>query len=56
MHIIKDENGNVCPHGHEHGHAHTHDGVCQEGCSGCESHDPKKENIALVALATVKEN
>ena len=49
MHIIKDENGNVCPHGHEHGHAHTHDGVCQEGCSGCESHDPKKENIALLA-------
>ena len=52
MHIIKDENGNVCPHGHEHshehGHAHTHDGVCQEGCSGCESHDPKKENIALL--------
>ena len=48
MHIIKDENGNVCPHGHEHGHAHTHDGVCQEGCSGCEPHDPKKENIALL--------
>ena len=39
MHIIKDENGNVCPHGHEHGHAHTHDDVCQEGCSGCESHE-----------------
>ena len=52
MHIIKDENGNVCPHGHEHshehGHAHTHDGVCQEGCGGCEPHDPKKENIALL--------
>ena len=48
MHIIKDENGNVCPHGYEHGHAHTHDGVCQEGCSGCEPHDPKKENIALL--------
>ena len=52
MHSVKDENGNVCPHGHEHshghGHAHTHDGVCQEGCSGCETHDPKKENIALL--------
>ena len=52
MHIIKDENGIVCPHGHEHshehGHAHTHDGVCQEGCGGCEPHAPKKENIALL--------
>lgn len=49
MHIIKDENGNVCPHGHEHshehGHAHTHDGVCQEGCGGCEPHDPKKKTL-----------
>ena len=55
MHIIKDENGNVCPHGHEHGHAHTHthDGVCQEGCSGCEPHDPKKENIALLTYMPV---
>lgn len=27
MHIIKDENGNICPHGHEdiHTHAHTHE-------------------------------
>lgn len=24
MHIVKDENGNLCPHGHEHTHAHTH--------------------------------
>ena len=24
MHIVKDENGNPCPHGHEHSHPHTH--------------------------------
>ncbi|MDO5135549.1 MAG: cobalt transporter [Eubacteriales bacterium] len=28
MHLIKDENGNLVPHGHEHTHTHTHgDGV-----------------------------
>lgn len=24
MHIVKDENGNVCSHGHNHEHAHVH--------------------------------
>lgn len=24
MHIVKDENGNVCAHAHTHEHAHTH--------------------------------
>lgn len=24
MHLIKDENGNLCPHSHEHGHTHEH--------------------------------
>ena len=24
MHLIQDENGNLCPHSHEHEHAHTH--------------------------------
>ncbi len=27
MHLIKDENGNLCPHTHDHVHTHTHDGV-----------------------------
>lgn len=37
MHLIKDENGNVIPHGseghhhdHEHNHEHCHE--CKEGC------------------------
>ena len=25
MHLIKDENGNLIPHGHEHVHEHTHE-------------------------------
>ena len=24
MHLIKDENGNLCSHSHEHDHSHTH--------------------------------
>ena len=39
MHLIKDENGNVIPHGqeahsHEHQHEPEHCGSCQEGCQG----------------------
>lgn len=37
MHLIKDENGNVIPHGgevHTHDHVHEHCGSCQEGCQG----------------------
>lgn len=58
MHIVKDENGNLCPHdhthaeGHTHGHAHTHDEACGSdcgsGCEGCRDHDPKKEHAALL--------
>lgn len=36
MHIVKDENGNVCPH--EHGHGHEH-GYCGEQEHGCRAHD-----------------
>lgn len=52
MHIVKDENGNLLPHGnHEHdhshegehchsheGHCHSHDGHCHEGEGHCHSH------------------
>ncbi len=38
MHLIKDENGNVIPHGgddhhHDHGHTHEH---CTNGGEGCQ--------------------
>lgn len=55
MHIIKDENGNVCPHGHghthdhahehSHGQEHAHQGDCQ-GCDGCAQ--PVNQNEALL--------
>ncbi|MDD6066237.1 MAG: cobalt transporter [Firmicutes bacterium] len=56
MHIVKDENGNLCPHSHEDGHGHTHQhkhdapcsSDCGSDCNSCGEHDPKKENIALL--------
>ena len=40
MHLLKDENGNVIPHGdgpaHKHEHDHDHDHGCEEhACDGC---------------------
>ena len=38
MHLIKDENGNLIPHGsaheHEHEHEHEHCGSCNSDCQG----------------------
>ena len=56
MHIVKDENGNLCPHSHEDGHRHTHEhkhdapcsSDCGSDCNSCGERDPKKENIALL--------
>ena len=42
MHLVKDENGNMVPHGHEHNHEeHAHCGNCQGG-------DCKNETLALL--------
>lgn len=41
MHLVKDENGNMVPHGHEHNHEHGHCGNCQGG-------DCKNETLALL--------
>ena len=62
MHILKDENGNLIPHGahedghcHEHEHCHEHDhGHCHEGCPGHQEDngapkDVRKETLALLA-------
>ncbi len=60
MHLIKDENGNLCPHSHEHthehhGHDHTHHDYENAGCGqcgGCSAQEgeggEKKEIIALL--------
>jgi UDP-N-acetylglucosamine:LPS N-acetylglucosamine transferase len=50
MHLIKDENGNVIPHGADHHHSHE---GCQnahshEDCHHCQS-DCKDETVALLA-------
>ena len=51
MHLIHDENGNLCAHSHDHDHdhehvhhhTHEHEGCashgCESGCGGCGSHD-----------------
>ena len=32
MHLLKDENGNVIPHGNGPAHRHEHDHGCEEQC------------------------
>lgn len=52
MHLIKDENGNVMPHGHEAAHEHVHHdhshGCGQDCASGCQGGDCTKETVALL--------
>ena len=57
MHLIKDENGNVCPHSHGHEHTHEHHGH-EEGkgsdcgqCRGCSDGEGGK-NKEIIALLT----
>ncbi len=59
MHLIKDENGNLCPHSHEHthehhGHDHTEDyenSNCGQ-CGGCSAKEEDGENKEIIALLT----
>lgn len=52
MHLVKDENGNLVPHGHEHTHEHEH---CHEHsndhghCGSCGGGDCKNETVALLS-------
>ena len=43
MHLVKDENGNMVPHGHDHEHHHDHG-----HCGNCQGGDCKNETIALL--------
>lgn len=49
MHLIKDENGNVIPHGHDHEHQHEHQ-HCGNACGGScgQEKDCKNETVALL--------
>lgn len=42
MHLVKDENGNMVPHGHEHNHDH------HDHCGNCQGGDCKNETLALL--------
>lgn len=45
MHLMKDENGNLIPHGHEHIHEHTHsDGVTHSHEHSHDSHGEGHEH------------
>ena len=45
MHLMKDENGNLIPHGHEHTHEHTHsDGVTHSHEHSHDSHGEGHEH------------
>lgn len=54
MHLVKDENGNLVPHGHEHTHEHEHE-HCHEHshdhshCGSCSGGDCKNETVALLS-------
>lgn len=54
MHLVKDENGNLVPHGHEHTHEHEHE-QCHEHshdhshCGSCSGGDCKNETVALLS-------
>ena len=43
MHIVKDENGNLCPHGH-HEHTHTHTYEHSHEHSHAEGHEDEHEH------------
>ena len=58
MHLLKDENGNVIPHGDGPAHKHEHDHGCEEhACDGCSggSDKCKNESVALLNYGNVYE-
>ena len=53
MHLLKDENGNVIPHGDgpAHKHEHDHDHGCEEhACDGCSGGSDKCKNESVALL------
>ena len=54
MHELRDENGNLIPHGgHDHhDHDHHHEDHCHEHCGACGSEEQKKCRDEKLALLT----
>ena len=51
MHLLKDENGNVIPHGDGTAHKHEHDHGCEEhACDGCSGGSDKCKNESVALL------
>ena len=51
MHLLKDENGNVIPHGDGPAHKHEHDHGCEEhACDGCSGGSDKCKNESVALL------
>ena len=51
MHLLKDENGNVIPHGDGPAHKHEHDHGCKEhACDGCSGGSDKCKNESVALL------
>ncbi len=44
MHLVKDENGNLCSHGHEHSHEHHAETECGGCTAGCGGHSHEQEH------------
>ena len=59
MHLLKDENGNVIPHGDgpAHKHEHDHDHGCEEhACDGCSGGSDKSKKESLAPLNYMVDN
>ena len=51
MHLLKDENGNVIPHGDGPAHKHEHDHGCEDhACDGCGGGSDKCKNESVALL------
>ena len=52
MHILRDENGNLIPHGaHDHDHHdHDHAAACDAGCGNCEPESGKCKDQTFALL------
>ena len=51
MHLLKDENGNVIPHGDGPAHKHEHDHGCEDhACDGCGGGSDKCKNESIALL------
>lgn len=44
MHLVKDENGNLCAHTHDHAHPHTHEGGLEHSHAHSHEHGHEQDH------------